>query len=123
MPPRDRSAPATHTDFDAVSASRAVRSTPVYDFWTKHCGRSMLSKRSEQCGRQRATGEERFQVRQHIASHLDPGFLGRARLVRLEDDVVEAEQGFGHVRLVDEHVEAGGAEPPLLQGRDERGLV
>ena len=39
------------------------------------------------------------------------------------DDVVELEQGAVGARLLGEHVESGGGDPALLEGRVERGLV
>ena len=43
--------------------------------------------------------------------------------MRLQHDIVEAEQGLGHLRLPREHVQAGGAEPAAHHGFDQRRLV
>src|ERR671939_646536 len=50
------------------------------------------------------------EVAHDALAHRPHRLLGAAGDVRGEDDVVEAEQGLGHVRLVEEHVQAAGTE-------------
>ncbi len=63
----------------------------------------------------------------HRPGHRDAGLLlglvGRGAQVRRRDDVLQLEQRAVGARLLGEHVEAGGRDPPLLERGVQRGLV
>src|SRR5688572_24329828 len=63
---------------------------------------------------QRLAGKVRGKVVDHELAHRLARRMGGARHVRLEHDVVQRKERFGHARLVGEDVEARAADAPFL---------
>src|SRR5208337_2896065 len=72
---------------------------------------------------QRTPGEMGLQIVPHQFTHRLAGLDRAARLVRLQDDIVELQEAPVDIRLVPEHVETCAADLPLGESFDKGGFV